>query len=131
MLKVREGQYFQEVLKEIFNDKNPSLNPIFNRFKSLQNTNTVLVAKEIRKILGINKNIQSNFKDKTEAFKYYRDKLEQNVLHSSLRVCSEWVWVDSLSRVIAPAPRARSLQIVCDYISIIYEILLLLILFVS
>ncbi len=78
MLKVREGQYFQEVLKEIFNGKNPSLNPIFNRFKGLQNTNAIFVAKEIRKILGINKKIQSNFKDTTEAFKYYRDKLEQN-----------------------------------------------------
>lgn len=78
MLKVREGQYFQEVLKEIFNGKNPSLNPIFNRFKGFQNTNTILVAKEVRKILGLNKKIQSNFKDTTEAFKYYRDRLEQN-----------------------------------------------------
>jgi len=72
MLKVREGQYFQEVLKEIFNGKNPVLNPIFNRFKGFQNTDTILVAKEIRKILGINKKVQSNFKDKTEAFMYYR-----------------------------------------------------------
>jgi Zn-dependent peptidase ImmA (M78 family)/DNA-binding XRE family transcriptional regulator len=78
MLKVREGQYFQEVLKEIFNGKNPVLNPIFNRFKGFQNTDTILVAKEIRKILGINKKVQSNFKDTTEAFRYYREKLEQN-----------------------------------------------------
>ena len=78
MLKVREGQYFQEVLKEIFNGKNPSLTPIFRRINNFSESNLLDSAKEVRKILGVNKSIQSNFKDTTESFKYYREQLEKN-----------------------------------------------------
>jgi len=78
MLKVREGQYFQEVLKELFNGKNPSTNPIFKRFKNITEANQTVIAKEIREILRISKKGQVNFKDTTDAFKYYREKLEEN-----------------------------------------------------
>lgn len=78
MLNLKQGQYFQEVLKELFNGKNPTLNPIFKKFNLLKNDNIVLTAKEIRKILSINKKEQSSYKDTTEAFKNYREKLEQN-----------------------------------------------------
>jgi Zn-dependent peptidase ImmA (M78 family)/transcriptional regulator with XRE-family HTH domain len=78
MLKVREGQYFQEVLKEIFNGKNPSLTPIFRRINNFSESNLLGSSKDVRKILGVNKSIQSNFKDTTESFKYYREQLEKN-----------------------------------------------------
>lgn len=78
MLLVKEAQYYQEVLKELFDGKNPTEEPIFksNTYSggdSLQN-----LANQIRNRLAINKEKQSRFKDSTDAFKYYRNTLEMN-----------------------------------------------------
>lgn len=75
MLKVKEGQYYQEVLKDLFNGKNPVTNPIFKKHSNIQ-LDSINVADSIRKELKINRQIQSNFKDTTEAFKYYREQIE-------------------------------------------------------
>jgi Zn-dependent peptidase ImmA (M78 family)/transcriptional regulator with XRE-family HTH domain len=75
MLKVKEGQYYQEVLKDLFNGKNPVTNPIFKKYSNIQ-LDSNNVADSIRKDLKINRQIQSSFKDTTEAFKYYREQLE-------------------------------------------------------
>lgn len=75
MLKVKEGQYYQEVLKDLFNGKNPVTNPIFKKYSNIQ-LDRINVADLIRKDLKINRQIQSNFKDTTAAFKYYREQLE-------------------------------------------------------
>ncbi len=78
MLKVREGQYFQEVLKEIFNDRNPATSPIFKRFSQIGEQNFKDISIAIRKELGINKSVQSKLKDSTDAFKFYRNQLEKS-----------------------------------------------------
>ncbi len=75
MLKVKEGQYYQEVLKDLFNGKNPVTNPIFKKYSNIQ-LGSNNVADSIRKDLKINRQIQSSFKDTTEAFKYYREQIE-------------------------------------------------------
>lgn len=77
MLKVKEGQYFQEVLKDLFNGKNPVPNPIFKRYSNIQ-LDSNNVADSIRKDLKINRQIQNSFKNTTEAFKYYRERLEND-----------------------------------------------------
>lgn len=75
MLKVKEGQYYQEVLKDLFNGKNPVTNPIFKKYSNIQ-LDRINIADSIRKDLKINRQIQSDFKDTTETFKYYREQLE-------------------------------------------------------
>jgi Zn-dependent peptidase ImmA (M78 family)/transcriptional regulator with XRE-family HTH domain len=78
MLSVKEGQYFQEILKELFNGKNPVQNPIFRKFNVLSRNNLKSIAKEIRNIINVDRFIQSKFKDSTDAFKYYRNQVEKN-----------------------------------------------------
>jgi Zn-dependent peptidase ImmA (M78 family) len=75
MIKVKEGQYYQEVLKDLFNGKNPVTNPIFKKYSNIQ-LDRINIADSIRKDLKINRQIQSDFKDTTETFKYYREQLE-------------------------------------------------------
>ncbi|MFW6276839.1 MAG: helix-turn-helix domain-containing protein, partial [Bacteroidota bacterium] len=36
MLSIKEGQYYQEVLKELFYDKNPAHSPIFKKYSELK-----------------------------------------------------------------------------------------------
>jgi len=77
MLKIKEGQYLQEVLKDLFNGRNPSIEPIFKKLKTFNQKTIFKTAESIRKELVINKGIQIRFKDSTEAFKYYRNQIEK------------------------------------------------------
>ncbi|MFP4369644.1 MAG: ImmA/IrrE family metallo-endopeptidase [Candidatus Kapaibacterium sp.] len=77
MLSIKEGQYYQEVLKELFYDKNPAHSPIFKKYSELKLNDTIKIAQSIRIDLNINKSIQSDFKNTAEAFKYYREKIEK------------------------------------------------------
>lgn len=78
MILVRKGQYYQEVLRELFNGKNPSPNPVFKRFIRITEDNIQNTANELRRIFNINKSIQEKFKNSTNAFKYYRNQVEEN-----------------------------------------------------
>lgn len=78
VINIRKGQYYQEVLKELFNAHNPNSKPIFKRFSNITESNLISIAKEIRNILSINKEVQFSFKDSKEAFKYYRNKIENS-----------------------------------------------------
>lgn len=75
MLKANQAQYYQEVLKELFNGRNPVAEPIFNTIKA--NTGNISsVANQVRQVFGINKQQQISFKDDYAAFNFYREKLE-------------------------------------------------------
>lgn len=78
MVLVKEAQYYQEVLKELFDGKNPVVQPIFKSNTNLNGDSQQDLANQIRKKLAINKEKQSKFKDSTDAFKYYRNALEIN-----------------------------------------------------
>jgi len=78
MILVKEAQYYQEALKEIFDNKNPIDDPIHKSVKEINGNSIENIAIQIRKKLNINKEVQSSFKDSTEAFKYYRNALETN-----------------------------------------------------
>jgi Zn-dependent peptidase ImmA (M78 family)/transcriptional regulator with XRE-family HTH domain len=78
MVLVKEAQYYQEVLKEIFDGKNPVLQPIFKSNTHFKGDSPHDTANLIREKLAINKEKQAKFKDSTDAFKYYRNALEIN-----------------------------------------------------
>lgn len=78
MVLVKEAQYYQEVLKELFDGKNLVAQPIFKSNTNLKGNSPQDTATRIREKLAINKERQSKFKDSTDAFKYYRNALEIN-----------------------------------------------------
>ncbi len=78
MLLVKEAQFYQEALKELFDGKNPVDRPIFKSMVNIRGGSIQNAATLIRERLTINKEKQSKFKDSTEAFKYYRNILETN-----------------------------------------------------
>jgi Zn-dependent peptidase ImmA (M78 family) len=78
MLLVKEAQYYQEALKEIFDGKNPVDRPIFKLISNLSGGSLLDTASLIREKLIIDKEKQSKFKDSTDAFKYYRNSIETN-----------------------------------------------------
>jgi Zn-dependent peptidase ImmA (M78 family) len=78
ILKIKEGQYYQEVLKEIFNEKNPVELPIFRKYANKENNNPIGIANSIREELKINKSALANFGSPTETFKYYREQIEKS-----------------------------------------------------
>lgn len=99
MILVKEAQYYQEALKEIFDGSNPTSNPLFKTIKGHGDNPLPHLAEQIRERLNINKEIQSNFKDSTEAFKYYRNALETNgifVFQQTLKtICRGYSLFDS------------------------------------
>jgi Zn-dependent peptidase ImmA (M78 family) len=78
MLLVKEAQFYQEALKEIFAGKNPIDRPIFKSNNNLSGGSLLDTANLIREKLIIDKEKQSKFKDSTDAFKYYRNTIETN-----------------------------------------------------
>jgi Zn-dependent peptidase ImmA (M78 family)/transcriptional regulator with XRE-family HTH domain len=99
MILVKEAQYYQEALKEIFDGKNPTDKPIFKLFREIGGNPIQTIANKIRQELNINKEIQSKFKDSTEAFKSYRNALETNgifVFQQTLKsICRGYSLFDS------------------------------------
>jgi Zn-dependent peptidase ImmA (M78 family) len=78
MILLKEAQYYQEALKEIFDGKNPIAKTIFKSDEQFSENALQNIANQIRQTLNISREKQSKFKDTTEAFKYYRNALESN-----------------------------------------------------
>ncbi|HBE43103.1 MAG TPA: hypothetical protein DDW27_18235 [Bacteroidales bacterium] len=99
IISVKEGQYYQAVLRELFDNKNPVPNPLFKAIGRVENTSLQKVADTIREKLLISLEIQSSFKDSTEAFKYYRNALETSgifVFQQTLKtICRGYSLYDS------------------------------------
>lgn len=77
MLQVRQGQFFQNSLNELFSGRNPIPVPLFHQIEKVDSNNIKDIALYIRKTLKIDKSVQTDFKDFISAFKYYRDSLER------------------------------------------------------
>jgi Zn-dependent peptidase ImmA (M78 family) len=78
MVLVKEAQYYQEVFKELFDGLNPVKEPILKFSGPPIISNLQATASSIRNTLNINLKTQASFKSSTEAFKYYRNALENN-----------------------------------------------------
>ncbi|OIP04981.1 MAG: hypothetical protein AUJ97_01920 [Bacteroidetes bacterium CG2_30_32_10] len=77
-LFIRKAKHHQLVLKQINDDKNPVIKPIHKEFIFEIKLNTNKTANKLRDYLGITKRLQQGFSDSDEAYKYYRNIIEQN-----------------------------------------------------
>jgi len=77
VLIIRKAKHHQLVLKQINDNINPIIKPIFKVF-NLEVANKNIFANDIREYLGITKNLQQNFKNSELAFTYYRNLIEKN-----------------------------------------------------
>jgi Zn-dependent peptidase ImmA (M78 family)/transcriptional regulator with XRE-family HTH domain len=78
MQRVKEAQYFQEVLKELYNGVNPAKTPLLKKIQVNDSFNIEGAANFIRSTLNISTEKQESFKNSNEAFKYYRTQLESD-----------------------------------------------------
>lgn len=77
-LIIRKAKYNQFILKEINKGENPLSKPLHKEFTFKLSNNPTKIANKLREYLGINKRLQSSFKDSEYAFTYYRNLIENN-----------------------------------------------------
>ena len=77
-LIIRKAKHNQFVLKEINSGLNPLSKPLHKEFILKLTNNPVRTATMLREHLGVNKRLQSSFKNSEDAFNYYRSLLENN-----------------------------------------------------
>ena len=73
----RRAKHHQLVLKQINDGKNPLPKLIHKEFRLRTSSHPENTAKKVRDYLGITKQLQQGFKSSEEAFKHYRDIVEQ------------------------------------------------------
>lgn len=77
-LIIRKAKHNQFVLKEINNGINPVQKPLHKEFAFRLSNNPTKTAIRLREYLGINRRLQSEFKNSEYAFNYYRTLIENN-----------------------------------------------------
>lgn len=77
-LIIRKAKHNQIVLKEINNEINPVSKPLQKEFLLKLSNNPTKTANKLRDYLGVNKRVQSQFKNSEYAFNYYRSLIENN-----------------------------------------------------
>jgi Zn-dependent peptidase ImmA (M78 family) len=78
LLIIRKAKYNKFILREINKGKNPLLKPLHKEFTFRLSNNPTKTANNLREYLGINKRLQSGFKNSETAFTYYRNLIENN-----------------------------------------------------
>jgi|WetSurMetagenome_2_1015567.scaffolds.fasta_scaffold25914_5 Zn-dependent peptidase ImmA (M78 family) len=77
-LFIRKAKYHQLVLKQINDNKNPTPKAIHKEIKFEISNISDKTPQKLRDHLGITKRLQQEFSNSDEAFKYYRNLIEQN-----------------------------------------------------
>lgn len=77
-LIIRKAKHNQFILKEINNGINPLSKPLHKEFVFKLSNNPSRTAIKLRDYFGINRRLQSKFKNSEYAFNYYRSLIENN-----------------------------------------------------
>lgn len=80
-LFVRKAKHHQLILRQIFDNKNPAENPLHKEFKFRVSNNVESTAERLRDHLRITNELQRDFKNSEEAFKFYRGVVEKHGIY--------------------------------------------------
>ncbi len=103
-LKVRRVKYYQLVLEEIFDSKNPIENPLHKAIKLNQETSPTQASAITRKYLGLTYEQIRKLPDHTAAFKLYKSLLEEKGLY---------VFQETLKEVSGFSLFSREFPVIC------------------